>query len=436
MPKHRPVLIPKSRDRMPDHLFYATLRNYETKNVIARRVLCEIYIPDSHRGKVDILFHPTPNQVPVLQFVPAVSLYARSRPGRFVLKSDEIWHEGATTGAQDGISFMYSCVGTASTLEITNLRGKSRTDTVTAGAFWLTECSLINTATSILHSYTGNVRARQIVKPKFTLRSGVRLTFWKRFTQDRDTGKKIAQLVAEFRPKSRLSVSSFGAVAEDLDDMLLLVSFAARRRCACTGWSYFDTHGNLTRFYRRNSVLPPEEPLNVDDCLIPMRSFMKYLRTAYVNFRRTPHKELIRNTIFALMSEGGSMDIQFLRLFAGLESLLLHVERVNRQSGHSTLSQKLAFFQTIYKVDLTDLWPVVDSSSGTSLAQIRNRSVHGEYLDTASYRALTYALQNLRWTLERMLLSVMGWPVGNTNVSKSFLPHLTTYRWLPMRSKI
>jgi hypothetical protein len=436
MSKRGPVLIPKSRDRTPDHLFHATLRDPETKAVIARRVLCEIYIPDSHRRKVDIVFHPTPNQIPALQFVPAVSVYGRSRLGRFVVKADEIWHEGATTGAQDGISFIYSCAGSASTLEITNLRGKSRSDTLTAGVFWLTDCALINTATSILHSYTGNVRATQIVKPKFTLRSGARLFFRKRFTQDRDTGKKIAQLVAEFRPKSRLSLRLFGAVAEDMDDMLLLVSLAARRRCTCTGWSYFDSHGNFTRFYRRNLLLPPEERLNLDDCLIPMRSFMKYLRSAYVNFGRAPRKELIRNAIFALRSEGGSVDNQFLRLFAGLESILLHVERVNGRSGRSKLHQKLAYFQSIYNVDLTDLWPLLDSSSGTSLAQIRNRSIHGEYLNTASHRALAYAVQNIQWTLERMLLSVLGWSVGNTNVSKSFLPHLTAYRWLPMRSKI
>ena len=124
MSKRGPVLIAKSRDRTPDHLFHATLRDSETKTVIARRVLCEIYIPDSHRGKVDIVFHPTPNQIPALQFVPAVSLYGRSRAGRFVVKSHEIWHEGATTGVQDGISFMYSCAGSASTLEITNLRRK------------------------------------------------------------------------------------------------------------------------------------------------------------------------------------------------------------------------------------------------------------------------------------------------------------------------
>jgi hypothetical protein len=141
MSKRGPVLIPKSRDRTPDHLFYATLRALETKAVIARRVLCEIYLPVSHRRKVDVVFHPTPNQVPALQFVPAVSLYGRSRPRRFVVKSDEIWHEGATTGTQDGISFMYSCAASAATLEITNLRGKSRSDTLTAGVFWLSSAA-------------------------------------------------------------------------------------------------------------------------------------------------------------------------------------------------------------------------------------------------------------------------------------------------------
>ena len=173
----------------------------------------------------------------------------------------------------------------------------------------------------------------------------------------------------------------------------------------------------------------------MDDCLIRMRPFMKYLRTAYLSFRRTSHQELIRNAIFALTSEGGSLDNQFLRLFAGLESVLLHVERVHGRA-HPKLRQKFVFFQGIYKVDLSDLWPLLDSSSGTSLAQIRNRSIHGEYLSETSYRALTYAAHNLRWTLERMLLSVLRWPVGNSNVSMSFLPHLTTYRWRPMRSKI
>jgi hypothetical protein len=436
MPEEEPVLIAKSRDRMPDHLLYATLRDFETKKVVARRVLCEIYTPDSHRGEIEIIFHPRAEQIPALQFFPAVSLYGRSRAARFVLRSDEIWHEGETTGSQNGISFMYPCKGRASNLEIRHLFGQSKSNRLKMGTFWLTECPLINTATTILHSYTGSVRAKQVVKPTFTLRAGVRLAFRKHFGNDRDTRQRMAQLVAEFRPKAQLPLKSIQTVIADLDDMLLLVSFAARRRCICTGWSYSDEKGNVTKLYRRSFALPSESRFEIDSCLISIRSMMKFLRTAYRSFGHTSHQELIRNAIFALTSEEGTLDNQFLRFFAGLESVLLHAERVHHRLGQSTLRQKLAFFQSIYSVDLSDLWPLLDSSSGASLAQIRNRSIHGEYLTETSYRALTYAAQNLRWTLERMLLSVFGWAVGNSKVSRSFLPHLTTYRWQPVQSKI
>jgi hypothetical protein len=350
MPKYTPVLIAKSRNRMPNHLFYANLRHLENKSVVARRVLCELYLPDSHRGEVEVIFHPTPEQIPVFQFVPAVSLYARSRPGRFVLRSDEIWREGDRTGMQDGISFMYACKGRASNLEIRNLLGQSKSTVLRTGTFWLTECPLINTAMTLMHSYTGSVRAKQVVKPTFTLRTGVRLAFRKHFGDDRDSGKKLAQLVAEFRPKTRLSVKSLQTVTDDLDDLLLLVSFAARRRCICTGWSYSDEKGNLARFYRRNFVLPPDSRLNIDDCLISIRTLMKFLRTTYKNFGRTSHQELIRNAIFALTSEGGTLDNQFLRFFAGLESVLLHVQRVHHGRKLPKLHQKFGLFKTFTRL--------------------------------------------------------------------------------------
>ncbi len=78
MATEKPVLIAKSRDPMPNHLFYATVRHFDKKNAVARKVLCELYLPDSHRGEIEIIFHPTAEQIPAFQFVPAVSLYALS----------------------------------------------------------------------------------------------------------------------------------------------------------------------------------------------------------------------------------------------------------------------------------------------------------------------------------------------------------------------
>jgi hypothetical protein len=434
--KPAPILMAKSRKRMPNHRFFATLRRVDDQHLVADKVLCEVYLPDSHRGDIEVIFHPKAEHIPALQFVNPVSLYGRSREGRFVVKSSEIWHEGAMTGFQDGIAFVYPCKGRPTNFEIRNLLGQSRSTVLGSGVFWLTECPLINTAMTIMHFYTGNVRAKQIVKPTFTLRTGVRLFFRKHFDSDGDTGAQLMQLVAEFKPQKRLLIKSLTAVVEDLDDMLLLVSLAARRRCICTGWEYSDEKRNLVRFYRRTFALPPDSRFDIDECLISIRSMMKFLRTAYVRFDHTSHKELIRNAIYALTHEGGTLDNQFLRLFAGLESVLLHVQRVKHKSGLKHLKEKVSFFQSMYRVDLTDLWPLLDKSSGTSLAQIRNRSIHGEYLNEASYRALTYATHNLRWTLERMLLSVLRWPIANSNVSKAFLPNLTTYRWQSMQSQI
>jgi hypothetical protein len=374
----KPVLIARSRNRMPDHLVYATLVD-ETKQVIARRVLTEIYKPNSHRGKIDIVFHPRPEHIAALQYVPAVSVYGRSRDAHLVIRGEEIWHDLATTGTQDGIQFMYPCKGNASNLEIRHSLGPSKSNFVKAGTFWLTECRLINTGMILKHDYRGSVRAKQVARLTFTLRTGVRLAFRKHFGTDRDTGDKLAQLVAEFSPKTQLTAKSLQKVLDDLDDVLVLASFASRRRCFCTGWWYSDENGNFTEFYRRSFVLPPES--QHDDGLISIRLFMKFLRTSYRQFVRTSHQKLIRNAIYALTSEGGTLDNQFLRFFAGLESALLHVQRVNRRVGRLSLVEKFEGFQKIYNVDLSDLWPLLDSSSGKSLAQIRNRSVHGEYLN-------------------------------------------------------
>jgi hypothetical protein len=427
--------LPKPKERRPDRLFYATLKDSETQRVVARKVLCELYLPDSYRAKPELIFHPRQLQLSAFEFVPAVSLDGVSRNSRFEIKADEVWHEGATSGSQDGISFLHPSTGRASTLEITYLRGRRKSKYVKGGVFWLTECQLFNTASTITRSYTGRVQVKQIVKPKFTLNGSVKVAFRKHYVRDRDQrNKELVQLVGELKPTSQLAVNSLENAVADLDDMLLLASLAARHRCVCTGWSFHDDNGNITSHYRRDLVLPSEERRNLDDCLIRIQDFMGYLRKTYKYLKSTPHPELIKNAIYALTYEGGTIDNHFLKLFAGLESVLLHVERING-SQHRHLSDKLRFFQQSYHVDLADLWPLLDKTGGTSLAQIRNRLIHGEYLSEKSLQALMFADQNLRWTLERMLLAVLGWPVSKSNVSK-FLVNFTAYRWASMRSKI
>jgi hypothetical protein len=53
--------------------------------------------------------------------------------------------------------------------------------------------------------------------------------------------------------------------------------------------------------------------------------------------------------------------------------------------------------------------------------EIRHRLVHGDPFQSRPLEALTCAREHLRWVVERMLLSVLGWPVSRSNVSGDYL---------------
>jgi hypothetical protein len=81
-----------------------------------------------------------------------------------------------------------------------------------------------------------------------------------------------------------------------------------------------------------------------------------------------------------------------------------------------------------YSVHLTDLWPVVKSDSGMSLNDVRNKLVHGEHFGPDQYEALNFAELHLRWTVERMVLSVLNWPIDKSRVSPESLQGWIAYK--------
>jgi hypothetical protein len=62
-----------------------------------------------------------------------------------------------------------------------------------------------------------------------------------------------------------------------------------------------------------------------------------------------------------------------------------------------------------YRVDLSDLWPVTDDGNGITLAQIRNKLIHGYFIGPEFERSLWIARVHLEWIVERLLLAVLGW---------------------------
>lgn len=78
-----------------------------------------------------------------------------------------------------------------------------------------------------------------------------------------------------------------------------------------------------------------------------------------------------------------------------------------------------------YSISLDDLWPLHGRPSEVSLTEIRHRIVHGGAFDRPQYQALIGAGEHMRWTVARVLLGVLGWPVERSQVSNEFLQNFT-----------
>jgi hypothetical protein len=83
---------------------------------------------------------------------------------------------------------------------------------------------------------------------------------------------------------------------------------------------------------------------------------------------------------------------------AGLESVLLHAERKYKKSKPSSLRENVAFFQSLYSVDLSDLWPLLSSGAGTSLPDSESLYTRGVFnrlfLSGARLRCTEFAVDH------------------------------------------
>jgi len=93
------------------------------------------------------------------------------------------------------------------------------------------------------------------------------------------------------------------------------------------------------------------------------------------------------------------------------------VGELNRISISAVFNKMCAF----YSIDLHDLWPLIETNGGISLSNIRNKIVHGDTFSHIESHALMAAYEHLRWTLERLILSILGWPIEKSRVSGEFL---------------
>ena len=358
----------------------------------------------------------------------------------YTIEAKEVWSSGISNGHKDGIFYFFTFQGTPAEVRITTTLDRKRGHHLVRGVFGLTDCPIINAAAIIGRSYTGNVRVRRVVVPTFTLKSGVRLMFKNHFdSSERRQGETIttSHLVGEFKVLKRIPVASFPAVEEDVDRFLRLASFATRYRCLCTTWSYSDDGSSYVRHYYQNLTIPKGRVPSTNETLIDIAMFPKFIRTAYSRYLRSAQTDLLDNAMYALLNERATMEDRFTRVFSALQSLLWFVYRNGGAAGTRIPIKKLfEVFASTYSVKLDDLWPLFDNGSGASLYDIRNAIAHGEFLNPGKFMALSYAQENLNWTVERILLAILRWPIEQSKVRPEFLRSWSlAHNWTTVRSQ-
>ena len=213
------------------------------------------------------------------------------------------------------------------------------------------------------------------------------------------------------------------------------------------------------------------ERVAYDEQLIePSRIAEFVARSAEIFARGEEASVLRRAVLFTFPTEGESLEISFISLYAALEATLTFFRHQGRYKilapdefaalerdlkkwlkGHPLLADRneeraLVYekirelnrlpFSTVFKkfcahhaLDLDDLWPVLGKPEEWPLTEIRHRLVHGDAFAEKPDDALICARTHLRWTVERMLLSVLGWPVSASRVSADYLSaHAAAHR--------
>lgn len=451
-----------------------------TDKACVEDVLCKIFLPKRLTEKIELYFYPNEEQRRKLEGIFEFSIIGElkgfSGKAMAEIQANKVYFKNRSTEYWGNNITESTFIGNPIDLKVIDFFHDDIKDTEqkTVGSFWLTSSKLISPAKTIVQSYNGNVEVKTVRQFKFTLANDIPLIFDTHFHYlKNEEGDDITftELVAEFEigTDKQDAKDIENDIVGYLDDFLMLVSFAERRRCICLGWGIGEPK-TYTKYYRRDLVIPDiRKEHSFSDMLIDISDFEDFIKQAYNKFIEIEPKDLIRQAIqytISVYDTERTLESLFLSLYSTLETLLLHFRKdhqletvfasekelgdfrddiKNWLKNHPKLSndkqkriliyEKLpelnrisfstAFEQlcNFYSVDLSDLWPLTKNSEGISLSEIRNKLIHGEVINTEpeQLRAFIGAKEHLQWIVERLILAFLGWTISKSNINKDYL---------------
>jgi hypothetical protein len=456
--------------REPDHTVTAKISTPHG-NVVPD-VPCRVYLPRTVMARPYLEFDLSESQTGPLT-VPEFSVEGHGEipNGAVSIRSNIVLTQGWSREAWGSKFIKCTLPGEPWDLEVTKCAIESDNSIIHNGIFWLSPNRLLNPGLMSVFSYTGAVEMKTARELAFQLPAGL-VHFRTHFhhEQKQSVVLRTSELVAELN--ERLERARLDNFVKELDEILLLTSLATRHRCVCRGWRVWTANCE-TLFYRNRIAVPKARKIEAQETLIDDPEFDDFLKHAFAAFRQNAGREALRQAMDLLVSsQEGTIESSFLKCFAALETL---VTLYRQKTGLSTIlvPQAWATFEkdfksfiqghALFKKDSDrrkllyektgelnrvafgtayrkcteslgkygfhddDLWPVVGSSRGISLADIRNRIVHGVVFRPPQQEGLFKSLIHLRWCVERMILAFFEWPLERSLVGR-FLVHMASYQ--------
>lgn len=442
-------------------------------DVEIKSIACKVYLPERTHEKPYLLFKP--DRVDAVRMTGSfkgsfkADIMGLDKELQTTFVAPEVYFSENSTKYWGGDISESTILGEPQDLHKIDYLKNRDTPTRTHVELWISPNSFITPFILQTTSYTGEITQKRVRECEFTIKGGTLLKFDKRFKSKTLQNHDLMQwshLVASFEidlPSVEL-VTIKNDILQDIDDFLVLVSFASRIRTACLGWSAYDKH-SITSFYRGNYTFPNvHKEVDLNDVVIDIQDFESFMEACYPTFQNYENKLALRNALHsAIQSNTHSVETSYLSMFAGLETLILDFRRTENleivlppgQFKHlrnylkeclkksskpeltatqqETICKKLGELNRVslreafevfcerYGIHLLDLWPVFGGNSVIGLVDIRNKLIHGDPLSHDVFGALIVAKEHLKYTLERVLVRVLGWDIEKTKVSPAFL---------------
>lgn len=475
------MTLPIDLNRKENHFVNATviIENNEIEGVP-----CKIYLPERIHEKPYIVLKPLKNDAERIlaswQGTLKAIIYGFDKKIETTIEAPEVYFSGAsTTYWGDGISDT-TVPGEPQDLHIIHHLKNNDSRNGTHIVFWISPNKFLTPFVIQSSSYTGEIKCEHTKELSFTLKEGLKLVFEKHFRYKTENNQDMVRwsflvACAEIDNPADDAATLKKGLMQDIDDFLLIASFAANQRTACLGWNAVDRNLHTT-FYRGNYTFPqPDDSKNHEDGIIDIREFQEFMETSYPSFLRFENKLALRNSLVAAVPfKQRTLEISFLKMFAGLETLILDfkrrkslefilpepawgsfkqylktcikkstepkIEKAQRASIYTKLDElnrvslKEAFeeFCKTYSIYLADLWPVFSEKQEISLSDIRNKLIHGDPFPGDLISPLSIACEHMEYVLQRSIMRVLGWDVGKTKINQTHLrTHLCAIKELP-----